>query len=71
MSAYLDGELASSGRLRLEHHVRECEQCRRLLGGLRGLLDSLHRLPVLSEGTQARQIAASVRIRLAEPPGPE
>ncbi len=70
MSAYLDGELAAAGRRRLEHHVSQCRQCRRLLAGLRRLLDALHRLPAPSGGADALQIAASVRARLSEPPGP-
>jgi anti-sigma factor RsiW len=68
MSAYLDGELASSARGRLERHVSECDDCRRLLAGLRGMLDALHRLPVLSGGPSALQIATSVRARMGEPP---
>ncbi len=68
MSAYLDGELASGGRTRLERHVGECAQCRRLLAALRGMLDALQRLPAPSGGADALQIATSVRARLGEPP---
>ena len=68
MSGYLDGELASSALERLERHVSECEECRRLLAGLRGMLDALHRLPAPSGGRDAVQIAASVRLRLRERP---
>ncbi len=68
MSGYLDGELASNGRMRMERHVGECDECRRLLAGLRGMLDALHRLPASSDGSDATRIAASVRARLSEPP---
>jgi anti-sigma factor RsiW len=69
MSAYLDGELASSGRARLERHAKECPECRRLLVSLRGMLVALQSLPPPDGGVDALQIAASVRLRLREPPG--
>jgi anti-sigma factor RsiW len=68
MSDYLDGELASGALQRLERHVSECDECRRLLAGLRGTLDALHRLPAPRGGADAVQIAASVRLRLGERP---
>ena len=71
MSAYVDGELASSRRLRLERHVSECEQCRLLLAGLRETVNALHRLPVPSRHSEPNQIAATVRLRLREPPAPD
>jgi anti-sigma factor RsiW len=67
MSAYVDGELGSRGRLRLERHVGECEECRLMLGGLREMLDALHRLPAPS-GTEPSRLAAAVQLRLREPP---
>jgi anti-sigma factor RsiW len=67
MSAYLDGELSSGGRLRLERHVAECEVCRRTLAGLRGMLSALQRLPALAGGEDSARIAASVAARLREP----
>jgi anti-sigma factor RsiW len=46
MSDYLDGELDERAAARLEHHVRWCPNCHRMLdtlrrtiGGLRGLRD--------------------------------
>jgi anti-sigma factor RsiW len=66
MSDYLDGELAPAGRLRMEGHVGECGECRRLLDGLRRTLDGLHRLSAPSAGVDAVRIAASVRARLSE-----
>jgi anti-sigma factor RsiW len=70
MSDYLDGELAASGQGRMERHLHECQECRRLLAGLRQVLDGLHRLPARSGAADAAGIAASVRLRLNEPPMP-
>jgi anti-sigma factor RsiW len=67
MSGYLDGELAQAGRTRMERHLGECAECRRLLAGLRRILDGLHRLPAPSPGVDAVQIAASVQRRLNPP----
>jgi anti-sigma factor RsiW len=71
MSAYVDGELGSRDRLRLERHVRECRECRRMLAGLRTMLDALHRLPAPSRNREANEIARSVRQRLGGPPTPD
>ena len=67
MSAYVDGELGSRRRLRLERHVEECEECRLMLAGLREMLEALHRLRAPS-GTEPSRLAAAVRLRLREPP---
>jgi anti-sigma factor RsiW len=69
MSAYLDGELAARRRTRLERHTADCPECRRVLAGLRQMLDVLARLPAAGGG-HAAPIAASVRTRLDEPPPP-
>jgi anti-sigma factor RsiW len=69
MSAYLDAELARGERSRMDRHVGECEECRRLLAGLRATLDALHRLGARSGGTNALRVAGAVRARLREPPG--
>jgi anti-sigma factor RsiW len=69
MSAYVDGELASSRRTRLERHAKECPECRRLLASLRKMLGALSSLPPPAGEVDALQIAASVRLRLPEPPG--
>jgi anti-sigma factor RsiW len=66
MSDFLDDELAVSGSARMERHLGECAECRRLLAGLRRTLDGLHRLSAPSPGVDALQIAASVRARLRE-----
>jgi hypothetical protein len=55
----------------VERHVGECEECRRLLAGLRTVLSALHRLPARSGERDADQIAAAVRLRLSEPPAPD
>ena len=67
MSDYLDEELSPSGRIRVERHVKECEECRRLLAGLSGMLTALRRLPAPGGGPDAAQIAVAVRTRLTEP----
>jgi anti-sigma factor RsiW len=66
MSDYLDGELAPAGRTRMERHLGECPECRRLLAGLRRTLDGLHRLSAQTTGVDAVQLAASVRARLSD-----
>jgi anti-sigma factor RsiW len=66
MSDYLDGELAPAGRTRMEHHLGECAECRRLLAGLRRIVDGLQRLSAPSDGVGGVQIVASVRGQLGE-----
>jgi anti-sigma factor RsiW len=70
MSPYLDGELGVMRSTRMERHVRECAECRALLAGLRRMLSALQRLPPPAGGADAIAIAASVRLRLDEPPAP-
>jgi len=67
MSDYLDGGLAPGARTRMEHHLGECEQCRRLLAGLRRTVDALHRLTAPGRGQDAVEMTASIRARLTEP----
>lgn len=68
MSAYVDGELAQAPRTRLEHHLGECAECRRLLAGLRRMIDRLGRLAAPVGAPDPSEIAASVRVRLDAPP---
>jgi anti-sigma factor RsiW len=68
MSDYLDGELASSRRTRMERHAGECPKCRRLLARLSRMVGALHRVPPPAGGADALEIAASVRRRLGRPP---
>ena len=69
MSAYLDEELASRSRARLERHTGECAECRGVLHSLRRMLGRLHGLPRASAKREAPGIAAAVRARLREPHG--
>jgi anti-sigma factor RsiW len=71
MSAYLDKELASSRRARMERHATDCPECHRLLSGLRVLVGALQRLPSPAGGTDQLALASSVRLRLREPAAPE
>jgi hypothetical protein len=68
MSDYLDHDLAARGRARMEHHLGECVECRRLLAGLTLVVNALHGLPAPKSGHDPAQIAGAVRIRLDEPP---
>ena len=52
----------------MERHLAECGDCRRLLAGLRAVVDGLRRLPTPGGGLDAVQIAGLVRGRLDEPP---
>jgi anti-sigma factor RsiW len=66
MSEYLDRELPPAGLARMDRHLAECAECRRLLTGLRQTLDGLHRLSVARADVDGLRIAASVRARLSE-----
>ena len=66
MSEYLDAELSPGARHRLERHVGECSECRRLLGGLRELLRVLRGLPAPG-GVDAARLSTSVRLRIQDP----
>jgi anti-sigma factor RsiW len=70
MSAYLDGELPEPRRRRMEEHLAECDECRRLIAGLRVVIGALHHLPVLEPGADPAQLAVAVRGRLSgnQPP---
>lgn len=68
MSDYLDGELASTGRTRMDRHVGECEECRRVLAGLAAMLAQLHRLSGHGGEGDAVELVSAVRARLREPP---
>jgi anti-sigma factor RsiW len=66
MSEYLDDELPSRARTRMEHHLAECPECRGVLVSLGRLLGLLQALPQRSD---APDVAAAVRGRLSEPSG--
>jgi anti-sigma factor RsiW len=64
MSYYLDGELASNAHGRMERHLGECGECRRLLAGLRATVAALHRMPPPAGGVDGPALAAAVSVRL-------
>jgi anti-sigma factor RsiW len=66
MSDYLDGELASRPRRRLERHVRECEECRRILRSLQGMIGRLRGIAPPATRPDPREMAARVRERLGQ-----
>jgi anti-sigma factor RsiW len=70
MSDYLDAELSSGRRRRLERHVAECRECRRLLASLRTMLGALHGLRGPGADVDPARMAESVRLRLGEQQGP-
>jgi anti-sigma factor RsiW len=70
MSDYLDGDVTPSGRTRMERHVGDCAECRRLIADLGRIVNALHRLPTAEYGVDPAQLAGSVRLRLRETPAP-
>jgi anti-sigma factor RsiW len=64
MSDYLDAELTPENRTRMERHLGECQDCRRLLAGLRRIVQGLHSLAAPGTGVHGVRIAVSVRTRL-------
>ena len=68
MSDYLDGDLAASRGRHLERHVSECAECRRLLAGLRAMVQALHASAAPATDADATALAASVRARLPDAP---
>ena len=70
MSDYLNGELPAGPHHRMEAHLAECPECRRLLAGLNLVVSSLHRLTAPSSGSDPAQLAVAVRGRLSgtQPP---
>jgi anti-sigma factor RsiW len=70
MSPLLDGELAVAARERLARHLSECDECRRVLAGLRALLGALGGLAGSRGEADSIKIARAVRARLQEPRAP-
>jgi anti-sigma factor RsiW len=70
LSVYLDEELAAGSRTRMERHVADCPECRRLLAEIRRILDGLRWLPAPGPGPDLRGFAAAVRGRLDGPAAP-
>jgi len=69
-SAYIDSELGDGARTRLERHLHDCPECRRLLAELRRMVNELGRLAAPGGAPDARRFAAAVHGRLDEPPPP-
>ena len=67
MSEYLDGEVSSWRRRRMEGHLVECNECRRLLAGLRAVLRGLHGLGA-PDSPDPAHTAAAVRLRIGAGP---
>ena len=66
LSDFVDGDLPSRGRTRLQRHVDNCPDCHRALVTLQRMLDRLHHLPRPGPA-DTPDIAAAVRRRLDEP----
>jgi anti-sigma factor RsiW len=66
LSAYLDAELPARAHARVERHAGLCPECRRVLQGMRVMLDLLRAQPPAPEPAPAELVAA-VRARLSEP----
>ena len=64
MSAYLDGELPARPARRMEEHLTECVECRRLIAGLRLVVAALHLLPGPEGASDPARLAVAVRGRL-------
>ena len=68
MSAQLDGELPAAQRDRMERHLAECVECRRVFAGLTVVVETLRQLRAAQPAQPPAQFAASVRARLDQPP---
>ena len=66
MSAYLDSDLRTHARARLEHHTAECSECRSVLDDLRHMLALLHSAPPPEPVADGPAIATAVLRRLHE-----
>jgi anti-sigma factor RsiW len=66
MSAYLDSDLRTQARARLEHHTAECRECRSVLDDLRQLLAFLHSAPPPEPVADGPAITTAVLRRLHE-----
>jgi anti-sigma factor RsiW len=62
LSRYLDGELAPSERRRLNTHLGDCPDCRRVLDSLAHTRDGLASLPAEPRADLADSIIAALRL---------
>ncbi len=67
LSGYIDADLSARGRARLERHVAQCPECRKLVDDLRHLLGLLQRAPAPAPAADVAAIASGVQQRLHEP----
>jgi anti-sigma factor RsiW len=67
MSAYLDSDLPTQARARLEHHAADCRECRSVLDQLRQMLALLRSAPPPEPVADGPAIATAVLRRLHEP----
>lgn len=65
MSDYLDGELATRDRRRVERHTQECEECRGILRGLQRMVGKLRDVAAPAGRPDPRDLAARVKERIA------
>jgi anti-sigma factor RsiW len=68
-SAHLDGQLPAPERDRMERHLGECVECRRVLAGLTAVVRALHQLPSAQPARTPTQFVAAVRVQLGDSPG--
>jgi anti-sigma factor RsiW len=69
MSAYLDFDLRTHARARLERHTAQCPECRSVLHELRLMLALLQRAPSPQPIVDGPALATAVLRRLHEPAG--
>jgi anti-sigma factor RsiW len=67
MSAYLDSDLRTQARARVQRHTAECPECRSVLDSLRRMLDLLQSAPLPEPPADVPAIASAVLRRLHEP----
>jgi anti-sigma factor RsiW len=69
-SEYLDGELGSRGRARVERHIARCHACRELLRGLERLVSALGQLRHDHGGESAAAVRGAMAVIMGDqPPG--
>lgn len=61
LRAYLDGELSTGRRRRIERHAEECEDCGRLLASLQRLRRGLAGLRAPGGDRMARRVISRLR----------
>ncbi len=66
LADYLDGELESPARERLEHHAELCPKCRRMVATLLRTLEGLRGLRGQSALAGSHSVSDSVIARLRE-----